>query len=78
MKKVDIFLSLLNLVQNGIVISETIQFDFLYVHDLGPWSRNVPDLQYSHTFINSIRFLLLPTFRSLAKCNEQIGKKTCL
>ena len=29
-------------------------------------SRNDLDLQYSHTFINSIRCLLLPTFRSLA------------
>ena len=77
-KKIDIFLFLLNLVQNGIVVSETIQFDFLNVHDFGPWSRNVLDLQYSHIFINSIRSLLVPTFRSLAKCNEQTGKKTCL
>ena len=29
-------------------------------------SRNDLDLQYSHTFINSNRCLLLPTFRSLA------------
>ena len=28
--------------------------------------RNDLDLQYSHSFINSIRCLLLPTFRSLA------------
>ena len=55
-----------NLVQNGIVVAEKIQFEFLYVHDLGPWSRNDLDLQYSHTFINSIRCLLLPTFMSLA------------
>ena len=34
---------------------------------LRPRSRNDLDLQYSHTFINSIRScLLLPTFRSLA------------
>ena len=55
-----------NLVQNGIVVSEKIQFDFFYVHDLGPRSRNNLELQYSHTFIDSIRCLRLPTFRSLA------------
>ena len=32
-----------------------IRFEFLYVHYLGPWSRNDLDLQYSHTFIYSIR-----------------------
>ena len=50
----------------GTVASEKIRFEFLYIHDLGPRSRNDLDLQYSHTFINSLRFLLLPTFRSLA------------
>ena len=55
-----------NLVQNGIAVSEKIRFDFFYVHDLGPRSRNDLDLQYSHTFINSIRCLLLRTLRSLA------------
>ena len=55
-----------NLVQIGKVVSEKIQFEFLYVHDLGPRSRNDLDLQYSHTFINSIRCLHLLTFRSLA------------
>ena len=44
-----------NLVQIGKVVSEKIQFEFLYVHDLGPRSRNDLDLQYSHTFIYSIR-----------------------
>ena len=44
-----------NLVQIGKVVSEKIRFDFLYVHDLGPRSRNDIDLQYSHTFIYSIR-----------------------
>ena len=39
------------MVQIGTVVSEKIQFDFLYVHDLGPRSRNEIDLQYSHTFI---------------------------
>ena len=44
-----------NLVQIGKVVSEKIRFEFLYVHDLGPRSRNDLDLQYSHTFIYSIR-----------------------
>ena len=57
-----------NLVQIGTVVSEKIWFDFLYVHihDLGLRFRNDLDLQYSHTFIYSIRCLLLLTFRSLA------------
>ena len=54
------------LVQIGTVESEKIQFEFLYVHDLGPRSRNDLDLQYLRTFIYSIRCLLLLTFRSLA------------
>ena len=54
------------LVQISTVFSEKIQFEFLYVHNLGPRSRNDLDLQYSHIFIYSIRFLLLLTFRSLA------------
>ena len=44
-----------NLVQIGTVVSEKIQFGFLYAHDLGSRSRNDLDLQYSHTFIYSIR-----------------------
>ena len=55
-----------SLIQIGTVVSEKIQFEFLYVHDLGPRSRNDLDLQYSYTFIYSIRCLLLLTFRSLA------------
>ena len=55
-----------NLVQNGPVVSEKIRFEFLYVRDLGPRSSNDLDLQYSHTFIKSIRCLYLPTFRSQA------------
>ena len=43
-----------NLVQIGKVVSEKIQFEFLYVHDLGPRSRNDLDLQYLHIFIKSI------------------------
>ena len=49
-----------NLVQNGPVVSEKIQFEFLYVHNLGPRSSNGLDLQYSH------RCLLQLNFRSLA------------
>ena len=55
-----------NLVQIRKIVSEKIRFEFLYVHDLGPRSSNDHNLQYSHTFIYSIRCLLLPTFRSLA------------
>ena len=35
------------LVQIGKVVSEKIRFEFLYVHNLGPRSRNDIDLQYS-------------------------------
>ena len=55
-----------SLVQIGTVVSEKITFKFLYVHDLGPRSKNDPDLQYSHIFIYSIRCLLLLPFRLLA------------
>ena len=55
-----------NLVQISTVVSEKIWFEFLYVHNLGPRSRNDLDLQYSHIFIYSIRCLLLLPFRSLA------------
>ena len=54
-----------SLVQIGTVVSEKIQFEFLFLDDLGPRSRNDPDLQYSHIFIYSIRCLLLLAFRSL-------------
>ena len=52
--------------QIGTVVSEKIQFEFLYVQDLGPRSKNDLDLQYSHIFIYSIRCMPLLTFRSLA------------
>ena len=55
-----------NVVQIGTVVFEKIWFEHLYVHNLGPRSRNDLDLQYSHTFIYSIRCLLLLIFRSLA------------
>ena len=60
-------------VQIGKVMAEKIRFDFLYVHYLGPRSRNDIDLQYSHTFIYSIRCLLLLTFRSLAAIVSEIS-----
>ena len=44
-----------NLVQISTVVSEKIQFEFLYVHNLGPRSRNDLDLQYSHIFIYSTK-----------------------
>ena len=62
-----------SLVQIGTVVSLKIQFEFLYVHDLGPRSRNDLDHQYSLTFINSIRCLLLPTFGSLAAIISEIS-----
>ena len=43
------------IVQIGKVDSEKIRFDFLYVLDLWPRSRNDLELQYSHTFIYSTR-----------------------
>ena len=41
-----------SLVKIGIVVSEKIQFEFLYVHNPGPRSIYDLDLQYSHIFIN--------------------------
>ena len=41
-------------VSDNTIVSEKIRFEFLYVHDLGPRSRNDLDLQYSHIFIKSI------------------------
>ena len=55
-----------NLVKKGPVVSEKSKFQFSYVNDLGPRSRNDLDLQYSYTFINSISCLHLPTFKSQA------------
>ena len=62
-----------NRVQIGTIVSEKIWFEFLYVHDLGPRSSDDLDLQYSHTFIYSIRCLLLSTFRSLAAILPEIS-----
>ena len=55
-----------NWIQICIAASEKIHFNFLYVHDLGPKTRNDIDLQYSYNFIYSIRYQLLLPFRSLA------------
>ena len=55
-----------NLIQISTVVSDEVQFEFLYVHDLWPRSRNDFDLQYLHIFIYSIRCLLLLIFSSLA------------
>ena len=38
-----------NLVQFNVVVSEKIRFEFLFVHDLGPRSRNDLALQYLQT-----------------------------
>ena len=58
------------LVQIGKVVSEKIQFEFLYVHDLGPRSRNYLNLQYSHTFINSVTLMTAPTNFQVTGCNS--------
>ena len=51
----QIFISLyLNLVQIGKVVSEKIWFKFLYVHDLGPSSRDDLDLQYSRASLKNL------------------------
>ena len=55
-----------SLVQIDTVVSEKSQFEILYVHDLGPRSRNDLDLQYSHIIIYSIRCLLPLISRSLS------------
>ena len=47
-------------------VTSPICFEFLYVHDLWPRSRNNLELQYSQIFINIIRCLLPLLFRSLA------------
>ena len=61
-----------NLVKHGPVVSEQKQVVIFYVNDLGPWSRNDLDFKYSHTVINSINCLHLPTFRSqAAKVSEK-------
>ena len=54
------------LVQIGTVVSEKIQYEFLYVHNHGPRSRNDLDIHYSQIFTYSIRCLLVLTLRSVA------------
>ena len=48
------------------MVSEKSKFLFSYVTDLGPRSRYNLDLEYSYTFIYSISYLHLPSFRSQA------------
>ena len=60
-----------NLVQNGLVVSEKIWCECLYLHDLRSRSRNDLDLQYSHTFMKLISCLYLPTFRSQASIRSE-------
>ena len=55
-----------NLVENDPVVSEKSKFQFLYVNNLGPRSRNDLDLQYSYAFINLISYMHLQNFRPLA------------
>ena len=62
-----------NLVKNGPVVSEKSKFQFSNVNDLGPRSRNEFDLKFSHTFITSISFLHLSTFRSQAAIVPEIS-----
>ena len=57
-------------------VSEKIRFEFLYVYDLGPRSRNDLDLQYLHTFMKSISCQYLLTFRSLAAIVSE--KNNCI
>ena len=54
-----------NLVKMAMCFLRKANFNF-YVNDLGPRSRNDLKTKYSHTFINSINYLHLATFRSQA------------
>ena len=56
-----------NLVQIGIVVSEKIWIEFLYVHNIWPRSRNDLDLQYSHTLFN---YMSAPTNFQVTGCNS--------
>ena len=65
-----------NLVKNGPVVSEKSKFQFSYVNGIGPRSRNDLGIRYSHTFVNSISCLHLPTFRSqAATVSEQVSQR---
>ena len=56
-----------NLVQIGTVVSEKIQFEFLYVHDLGQGQ------EMTMTFNTHISSYILPNFRSLAAIVSEIS-----
>ena len=61
-----------NLAQIGTVVSGKIQFEFLYVHNLGPRSTMTLTFNtHAHFFIYSIRCQLLLPFRSLAALNSK-------
>ena len=51
------------MVKNGSVVSEKIRFEFLYVHDLGPRSRNDLDLQYSQYLHQVIQLSVSTNFQ---------------
>ena len=51
---------------HGNRLAGKIRFQFLFVNNRGPRSRNDLGLQYSHAFLGLIICLLLPTFKSLA------------
>ena len=61
-----------NLVNNGSVVSEKSKFHFLNVNGMGQVRYLYLDLQYSHTFINSISCLHLH-FRSQAAIVSEIS-----
>ena len=58
------------------MVSEISKFQFSYVNDLGPRSRNDFDLEYSHTVINLIICLYLLTFRSQAAIVSENSEKS--
>ena len=66
-----------NLVKIGTVVFEKIWFEFLYVHDLGPRSRNDLDLQYSQqstVFTFSYRKALVPKLKPCRKIGQDDSK----
>ena len=60
-----------NLVENGPLVSEKSKFQFLYVNNLGPRSRNDIDLKYSLSFTELV--LHLQNFRPLAAILSEIS-----
>ena len=62
-----------SLVQINTVVSEKIWFEFLYVHNLGPRSRNDLDLQYSYIFIKSICLRSLAAIVLVQRANGHVN-----